>query len=970
MSSSIKPRSARHTNWYNVGTFFTHDPPFTVSLAHQAREYVLATGHSHPWNNKLLVKQENYVVEQDVLSAHNYTSAGSVDQTAQTIDHMSKMSHFKRLFAFMQTYTIEMVLPGQSGTLQMQIDPRKPFLLWGAKLQPTFFDGQLMTSKHLACYEISKRTDVPGFKHSGDEKSDGHFMHSMCCTSFVGNVFVASAVGYSHNELVKYEAVSPFILLVDHARETMLAVPFSLERATIGSSMMIAPLVFHMDSSGYTRWYVPPTCPTDGVVNTGEYTPNFRRQMEALTTDFEANFARLQRVEETATLLDPPPTPSLHRTHDLPSFKHVVFVQNGVSSIGEDTSAREDRVFVHFGQTLRCAATFTPTPAAKIVLPILSGVAHGHSSLSLGGRADCAAMFSSSNQWRDTVNTSASIIVHVNDGPEWYENSLQAMMHRVVGLMVVHVSTNLPPDAKSRLEQLSTKKLCCVRLMSGTSIIVVRAPNGEAFFYRGATGVLPIFPENPSFGDSIDLQTTIAMHSSRPAPLLMTSFVDKDTKTLMLSNGSVIEPNATNTIMEIVMDGGSEWSNAVAQLSVCLSSAEIDSYKATLRKLILKLEEDETKTAKTHLETLIFNLKAAFASVPADEDVTVHTDPVRKLVMEQKTVVRELQRTYREALGRVEQLCSFKIVSARNVGVQQAQRKMAVAANVSRATNLSTSQLAEKLMNTTSGFAVARIDTDAALVFLQHISSGKIDTFLQTLANPMRVITAQTAANEARLDIATCFERKHPGFLMAPNCTILDADSVEILLEHTQADHVLTSTKKQLTFSMQGVPHLILPLFDDACNLDGRYVDFMNDANDEAKADFRVILRNMLSSLKARIPIRPSSPDLTFGIMVIVLSLMMSIVRGVDVNALDPSSTVCETLRGLMYLWGTFAGSGQKPVTFAFQLTQPGAKIQQPKLKGCALSATRVCSLLTLLQTSCLAGNGPSMPWWSTFIRF
>ena len=71
----------------------------------------------------------------------------------------------------------------------------------------------------------------------------------------------------------------------------------------------------------------------------------------------------------------------------------------------------------------------------------------------------------------------------------------------------------------------------------------------------------------------------------------------------------------------------------------------------------------------------------------------------------------------------------------------------------------------------------------------------------------------------------------------------------------------------------------------------------MNDANDEAKADYRVTLRNMLSSLKARIPIRPSSPDLTFGIMVIVLSLMMSIVRGVDANALDPSSTVCETLR-------------------------------------------------------------------------
>ena len=39
-------------------------------------------------------------------------------------------------------------------------------------------------------------------------------------------------------------------------------------------------------------------------------------------------------------------------------------------------------------------------------------------------------------------------------------------------------------------------------------------------------------------------------------------------------------------------------------------------------------------------------------------------------------------------------------------------------------------------------------------------------------------------------------------------------------------------------------------------------------------------------------------------------------------------------MRSMMYLWGTFAASGTKPVTFAFQLLQPGAKIQQPKLKG------------------------------------
>ena len=64
------------------------------------------------------MKQANAVVEQDILSAQNYMSSGSVDKTAQTIDLISNLSHFKGLFPFMQTYTIEMVLPGQSGTLR------------------------------------------------------------------------------------------------------------------------------------------------------------------------------------------------------------------------------------------------------------------------------------------------------------------------------------------------------------------------------------------------------------------------------------------------------------------------------------------------------------------------------------------------------------------------------------------------------------------------------------------------------------------------------------------------------------------------------------------------------------------------------------------------------------------------------------------------------------------------------------
>ena len=184
------------------------------------------------------------------MSPSAYISAGSVDGTTNTISSMSAMPDFKRRFPFMETYTIEMVLPGQSGSVQL-VENGAPFLLWGAERKPSFFDAEVITPTALTCY--NSRHTVPGLEHSGDLNSAAHFMHSVRCQTFTENVYSAAAVAFNSNmnssrlnKLVDYEAVSPFILLVDHLREVMYAVPFSLERATIGDSMMIAPLIFHM----------------------------------------------------------------------------------------------------------------------------------------------------------------------------------------------------------------------------------------------------------------------------------------------------------------------------------------------------------------------------------------------------------------------------------------------------------------------------------------------------------------------------------------------------------------------------------------------------------------------------------------------------------------------------------------------------------------------------------------------------
>lgn len=73
---------------------------------------------------------------------------------------------------------------------------------------------------------------------------EGHFMHSMKMTGQREDVFLVAAVGYMKNPLHRYENNAPFIVLLDHIKRIAFVVPFSLDKSTIGDSMLIAPLIF------------------------------------------------------------------------------------------------------------------------------------------------------------------------------------------------------------------------------------------------------------------------------------------------------------------------------------------------------------------------------------------------------------------------------------------------------------------------------------------------------------------------------------------------------------------------------------------------------------------------------------------------------------------------------------------------------------------------------------------------------
>ncbi len=878
----------------------------------QVLDHVQTTGDHHAADGELYsANASGRPVASPILEPAMYLTSVSVDAASSTIHTIGDIGGFARRFPFLADYTIDCALPGQGGSFRASIG--EPLLMFGAPLKPTFFDAQLCNIKHLTCY--NRTNAVPGFLHSGDlrENKNGtsYFVHTIKMMSAVSGVYVASAVGYSHNPLHKFQEANPFILLINHDRRVMIVVPFSLEKASIGESMLIAPLVFKITPEGQCLWYIPETCATDGRVNTGDYSASFRQKVEDLNRTFDAEHTRcVESHDGDAGVETTVATPPL-ANDTIDGVARVVFVQSGLA-VEDDAST----VFARFGTSLDIRKT-PPTDSTPptVVLPILTGSAHGHAALALGVAAT-GLPFSSSDAWRAFL-AHCSVRVDATDGPMWIEAVLQSLTHRLNGLMVVHTSRRLSDNQKDRVAQMTALKVCAARLMTSTSLIVL-ASDSRFFFYRG-----PLALYHPTaraeFGDVVapDLLRLTMHHPLGGAAI---PFADQR---VVASDGAILDNRVAleDALVSAAADeNATAWSILAAQTTIVLSSAEIDELKARLHTRLLAAET--APSLKQRLRSEIEQLQRRLTNAPAGVDIVLHAAEAREAVLRTKTAIRDEEAPLRAALGRVDTLCSMRVASARSIGVQQIQRKLTVQKNVARATQMTAQELSTELGQFTWGFAVARVDEVHAVTLLNAISSNQMDTYLQQLATPS--------------DPSSRLLLRDLPFIMTPNCPMLDNDSIGVLMGHDQATHhVLRAMGKELTFTMQGIAHLVLPLYNSYEALDGSYVPFMDECNIPCVADFRVALRHMLSNLNSRIPISPASPNLTLGIVTIVLSLLYSIVSEVrSLDALHADDTKCQTIRALFYLWGTFAASGQKPVTFAYQLLQPGAVLAMPRLRG------------------------------------
>ena len=919
----------------------------------EARAYVQESGNAHPCEDGLLaLSGDGNVVKETRFQARDYLNAGSVDGVLATIDTIGQIGRFADRCPELRDYTIDVVLPGSAG--EMQIAPNTDVLYVGAKLDPQFFDAQLCNARALTCY--SKTTALRGFVHSGDLTAAGHFVHTIKVTaSPEPGVYVVSAVGYNHNPIHRYQKVNPFVILVDHQRRVLKVFYFSMEKSLIGESMLIAPLRFRLCADRTLRWFAPRVCDVDGRVNTGDYTAAFQARVAAATREFDRDWnAAVAEASAPIPLPTTPAAPSSTPSLAAATFggRRIVLVQDGVDG---RALVPKDGTLLHFGTTLALAdAPPQVKPRPEVLLPIAAGVAHGHSSLALGTPANLGGACTSREAYHAWLEAADALVLHADNSSAWTEPVMQAVCARLNGFLVVHVAESLPLDASARARVLGELTLCCVRMMGTASLVFVH--DGAALYlYRGPTDLFPPPLCGLRFADPVPLAPHQLADIDTPKPLgRVVPFDDQR----VFVDGRLEAARDVELVARVVRRAVG-WETLSAQLSVALSPAEVRRVKDEAQGLILADEKAATRELQAAVQEAIDDFTARLEDAPASSELSLYMADARAKILVAKKALSSAQAEYREALGRVEQLCSLRLISKRTVGVQQATRARTIAENVGEAVSMTEEDMSRELEDNCWGLAVARVDSMQIEAFLQAISQKKIDAYLQRIGDHEELAVP-------------------PPFRIAPNCIQIDVSTAEILLMHGgNADHALASDGKQLTFTMQGEAHLVMPLFTRANDvMNGEYVNYMEECQSKPVAHYRVILRNMLSALKSRISISPQAVDLTLGIQLMPLFLMLSITRDVrDLGALQPTDTKCQILRSLFYLWGTFAGSGKKPSTFAYQLTQPGAVVVVPKQRGYA-PLLRLAALSYPLRSlprfvhalEPCAASTRSTRWWRTSI--
>jgi hypothetical protein len=925
-------------------------------------------GYSHPFKDMLLTHTGGGNITKTPINANPafYLNNASLDQANKQVIKSFEM--FPAYIGRYANYTYQTLLPGQSGMFRA-VDG-EVLIVYGTIRKPTYFDGIAYTKDGVIYYYRNTDANVRYLKHSGDLNADNLLLHTLTKNGDPDNrnpqVTVIAACGYNNNQLHTFAPSNPHILMIDHVNQIVYIVPFTLDRASIGNSHLIAPLVIEQSENGCIRWYIPDTPIQYTNISSGGYPLELKTIIKKVTEEFPIEFNKYQDraklAEQHAAQAAQAATSQLTETIDkslvsksnlLKDKVGTLFVENGVACplINSKIFEQRNLVLCELGRTLKPKELKEQPiirPCSVANLPILLGSAENSNSLALGEESDANI---TSEEWEEYVLRTLSLVFA---SPRWIESTLQANLWRINGVLAV--SYPFPPSAHDSRDSLVRflNDMCipCTRLMGGCAIILIFDESTKKyFFYRGPYSLWPgLFPKEVAFGDQVDFSverfeefaTALQQQGAVPLPF---SFAVPDKSKVIIWDGKQIDSAQEIIDLLAAVSSVSDLLKlrpiiqaAFAQISVGYNTIEVQSLQQQIREIAHKQIELLLEPERKKIQIIRNLIKTGDLSF---DDIKKYSQELGGLRGEERKKTKQVA----FILDDLEMLSSCQVTSTRSVSLQSSMRKAVIQENLKTASEMTPDDFAELLEKICNNCVIGQTINEEMTELLQCISNKNLGPYLRKINKDL--IAYALRENEWPEELKSAMRQLSPDDLsiidralkLCDKGSTFDASTMSCLLVGTGAgeasNHPLATKGTPIAFRLQlQFCCIAIPLQKDTYMWDGKnYIDFMNRANEPNVALFRMLWRKNFSELLRRdCPIDVASKELSIGSVIMILSLMESIrskMSHVPTEA-DRDNTTCEMMRGLMDIAMTFAAAGATPASFVFQLIQPGANITLP----------------------------------------
>jgi hypothetical protein len=815
-------------------------------------------------------------------------------------------------------YTMRPLAQGSSGTF---VTRKAHFLFSGSAKVPgksDYFDLKICSGDSSAYY--AQPHGVNGIGHSRDLLADGGALLMHTLTAGPVNVLgVVCAVGFQKAKLVDFEQLHPHISMVSDEDETILVVPFALDRVSIGASTLLSPLVLEVTPVDAERVRVRYTVPASPLcfedVTTSDYPLRLRDLVRHAERSFESDFARLAERPAGAEAARASGAEAARASGaegsaleaELAATKRTVFVEDGLAP----PHARwgKETALCRVGTTLRVSVPDgapAPSPPSVACTTALAGAASGpQSGLRLYGPSETSV---SSGAWHRQVTEKPSLLFMSVGGIR--ESEVETACFRFNGVLVV-VGPRLAAELAARAAQLCAVSAPCTRLMAACAVVLY-FDGDEYYVYRGACNARFYGLRAGAFAERVDFS------------------VDAE------ADGPPFAFAVPQSCRAIYFDGEMTTVAAIVERMRAASVARLAALRAELacayERIGVAFDATETRDVKRTMLAIAHENIAALLAPYAERRRALVTSAfagadVKAALANLRGEERAARREVEFVVSDLEALVSVRVASSRNaLDVQGSARKSQIEERVREAAELSDDAYAELVLSVPF-YAVAETRDIAALLRAAS-SAAAMDRWLVEFGEGRTVPVRRALWGGP-----------------------LDSETVAAVIETPAGlSHALESTVRSVAFAMRGVENdeevvrsfLPLPIFERALAWDGGYVDWMEETNRPGDQHLRIKLRELLSQLRD-FPIGAASHELSLAL----ISLCLSLAEGLEGD--DREDTAQQMLRGLVYLAFTVAASGTQPQSYVFQLAQPSARLEVPRTEGQWLLYARALGALLRL---------------------